>query len=1529
MTELPIASDAELDPAGETDDCLDIAVIGMGARFPGARDLQSFWSNLVAGHCAVTMLDGAEIAARGVPAETAGDERYVPATYVIEDSDKFDAAFFGYSPREAELMDPQHRVLLECAWAAVEDAGLDLERSGATCGVFAGAGNNTYLRANGATHAEVTALMGDKQVLIGNRADFLCNRVSYKLGLEGPSVTVQTACSTSLVAVAQACQALLAYQCDSALAGGVAIDQQRHNGYVYREDGILSPDGLTRTFDAGARGTVGGDGVGMVVVKRLQDALADRDHIYAVIKGSAVNNDGARRVGFSAPSADAQAAVIREALVNANVEPRTIRYLELHGTATNLGDAIEMSALRSVYQDVPVGTCALGSVKTNIGHLDAAAGVAGLIKTVLAIEHGIIPPSLHFDRPNPRLRLNDSPFRVNIETVEWPADEPGPRRAAVSSFGLGGTNAHVILEQAPEPARDPEPTQAELVVLSARSEQALQAATDRLQRRLRGDARLRLDDVAWSLHSRRAFGCRRAFVARGRDEALAILDNPDDGRLLTAAPGEGARRPVAFLFPGFGAQYTGMARELYEQEPVFRDALDECIRLVPPTLGTDLRGILLCEAEPEVVARRRSLDGSPAVGAIDHPELGYPAVFAFEYAMARLWQSWSVRPTAMIGHSLGEYVAACLAGVFTLPDALRLVIERARLMTQHGPGAMLAVPLTEQELAEYLDETVSVAAVNDPGTCVLSGSEEAIAGFEARLDKDGLVSRRLASPYAFHSPLMAPVVEPYRQMVAGAELRAPHIPFVSNTTGGWITAEQAISPDYWAAHLREPVRFSDGVAALCDIPDIVLLEIGPGQSLTSSALQHPAAQQTAGLVAVPSLPEARPGTEGRPALLRAAARLWVAGVERPFPPVPSAAHVPLPTYPFERHRYWLDSDPAMALPRSGRGEWWYSSTWRREVSTSAADPDVIAASRWLVFADDAGVGGALARLLRELGGHVDVVTAGGGFAAAADAADDAAAAYDAELPTWTVDAADPEHYRRLADMLRGRGQFPTRIVHCWGVDPAPAPLSADGIGAVLRRGFDSLLAWIHAAEAELTTMSLRIDVVGSEACEVLGDEPLCPPKAATQGLTRVIQQEYPAAVGVHTDIRLNDGCEPAELAAQLLPGLCAEPDERVVALRGRHRWLPCYAPFTPAPRSKPALRRDGVYLVTGGLGKIGLLVARALADTERIRLVLLGRAGLPHRDQWDEKHPTKTAAAIAAVRELEASGATVRVVSADVSDTGRMRAAIADVVSEFGAVHGVVHCAGTTGEDAHRSIADLGDTEASWHFAPKVYGAQVLAEVLADQRLDIALLCSSVAALLGGLGFGAYAAANACLDTFALANHRDGQPWCSVNWEAWRFDADAGLSGAGKNERGLGAAVRELALTPEEGRRVFEALVDSVPQPQVVVSTGDLNRRQELWSAPDMETTLAARHERPNLSNPYVAAGTESENRVAAIWQEILGVDRIGVHDNFFELGGSSLLGLQVVHRLRKQLGRAVPLTVVYDGPTVHTLAEIIDRTGA
>ncbi|MFH9663473.1 SDR family NAD(P)-dependent oxidoreductase [Streptomyces sp. NPDC017248] len=1507
-------------------DSLDIAVVGMAGRFPGADTLEEFWDNLRSGKCSVTSFDEAQLAERGVDAATLGNPDFVPYGYVLEDARQFDAAFFGYSAREAELMDPQHRVLLECAWAAMESSGHDPERYDGSIGVFAGAGNNTYLLRNIATQPDAAELCADKQVVIGNRSDFLSSRVSYKLGLRGPSVNVQSACSTSLVAVVEACQSLLAYQCDIALAGGVAIDDSRRDGYIHRPDGILSPDGYCRTFDARAQGTVGGDGVGMVVLKRLGDAIADGDHIHAVIKGGAVNNDGAERAGFTAPNPVAQAEAIAAALFDADVAAESIRYVELHGTATILGDPIEFKALTSAFQGVGPDNCAVGSVKTNIGHLDSAAGVAGLIKTVLAVEHGQIPPSLHFHTANPRLGLEGSPFYVNTELLDWPEHE-GPRRAGVSSFGLGGTNAHVVLEEAPPPRSALRPCDEgaeQLLVWSAKSMEALEAATDRLADHLRTHRDQDLADVAFTLRAgRKSLPFRRMLVCRSGDEAVEAIDARDDGRLLTTAAPDVSDRPVGFLCAGFGSQFPGMARALYSREAVFREALDRCATHLHALLGQDIRPLLLTGSDapdPEAgtaVPDFRSFLLQPARSdhTLDLPSIGYPAVFALEYALAELWQEWGVEPAAMIGHSLGEYVAACLAGVFDLPDALRLVVERARLIEKQGEGAMLAVPLSEEEAARYTDDEVCLAAVNGPRTCVLSGTVTGIERVIRELEAAGLASRLLTSRFAFHSPMMDPVVEPYRDVVRSVRLNPPSKPFVSNLTGTWITDQEATSPDYWARHLRGTVRFADGIATLWSIPDIVLVEIGPAPVHTADVLQHPAAGQVPDRVVVASTPRPLAGRSNRATLLDAAGRLWLAGHRQVFPAAPGSRRVPLPTYPFERRTYWLAPGPprlheTSAEQRAGSlPQWFYAQSWQRAAAAPPPDMADLGARRWLVFVDGMGVGRRLAHRLEELGASVVRAVAGTEWSDSGDR-------------EYVLHPGQPAHFAMLAAALRADGGLPDRIVHCWSVgDDASGAAEPEAAEALLDRAFGSLIHWAQATDTELMTSHQRWDVVSSEVYSVIGDEELCPPKAAVQGVCRVLPQEYPSVDCAHLDLRTGEGEEPDTLAGRLLAELARPAAERTLALRGRHRWKPDFARVSPPSRGTSPVRPDGVYLITGGLGKIGLLVARALAERCRVRLVLLGRTGLPPRASWDDsQHPTAVREVIRAIRALEDLGSEVMVRAADVADASAMARVKDEIVQRFGCLSGVVHCAGSTGSAAHRSIADLGPEESSWHFGPKVHGMRVLHEILADQKLDFAIICSSVASLLGGLGFAAYAAANAALDAFAQRHHSPQLPWTSVNWEAWLF------SDEGRGSARIGAAVKDLALTPQEGRQVWDVLLDAVPEPQVVVSTGDMSRRHALWSAPVAGERAVRRYARPDLRNPFVAPAGASEHRIAEIWQELMGVDRVGAHDNFFELGGSSLLGLQVVHRLRRDLGVAVPLTIVYEGPTVRTLGALVDQ---
>ncbi|MER6957538.1 SDR family NAD(P)-dependent oxidoreductase [Streptomyces sp. NPDC000618] len=1521
-------TDQQLD---EYTDSLDIAVIGMEGRFPGAPDVDAYWRNIRDGKCSVTFLSEEELLRRGVDPALARDPLYVPATNELADIDSFDAEFFGYSPREAELMDPQHRVLLECAWGALEKAGHDPARYDGLIGVYAGAGTNTYLLFNVAANRRAADMLGGSQVMIGNSGDFLASRVSYKLGLEGPSVNVQSACSTSLVSVVLACQALLSFQCDMALAGGVAVDESKHKGYLYAEDGIFSPDGHCRSFDADARGTVGGNGVGMVVLKRLGDAIADGDHIHAVIKGAALNNDGDRRVGFTAPSADSQASVITTALANADVEPETVGYVETHGTATILGDPIEFAALTAAFG---AGAdqrnfCALGAVKTNIGHLDAASGIAGLIKAVSAVEHGQIPPTLHFKQPNPRIALDDSPFFVNTELVPWPVAD-GPRRAGVSSFGLGGTNAHVVLEQAPErPAPGPSVSsgssgQEQLIVLSARSDTALDAMSDRLADHLREHPDTPLDDLAFTLQmGRKSFNHRRVLVASDPADALDALDVRDDGRLLSAGRAGDGHRPVAFMFSGFGEQYPMMAERLYETEPAFREALDECALLLDPLLGRDIREVVL----DRTAARRTEGDGKPDLRRmlmgprisdhpLDQPALGYPAVFAVEYALVRLWRSWGVVPEAMIGHSLGEYVAACVAGVFSLQDALRLVVERARLISDCGEGAMVAVPLTEEEVGRHLTDEVSVAAVNDPRTCVLAGPPEAIDRVSAALEAAGVVSRRLNTRFAFHSPMMDPVVEPYAEVVRQVRLNPPAIPFVSNVSGTWITEQEATDPDYWARHVRLPVRFADGMRTLWGVDDVVLVEVGPGRALTSAAMQHPASAEVVDRVVVPSLPDAFTAESDRATALRALGRLWLAGVTPEWEGLHAHAtrhRVPLPPYPFARSRYWLDADrrdpsTAAAAERARMDDWFYDTSWQRigpvEDTLAAAD------HRWLVFADDGGLGGDLAARLSALGAPVVTVTAG---------------------PTWqddgsghvVLDPAQPDHYGRLAESLRARESFPDRVVHCWAADRAPETDDRAAAEDILRRGFHSLVRWARACEPELMVGEQHWTVVSSETYPVLGDEPISPVKATVQGVCKVAPQEYPSLRCTQIDVPVPAGGTGGRtgLADRVLAELAGEAVSGVVALRGTSRWRQVLVPAPLTANAGTGLRPGGVYLITGGLGKIGLVLARSIAaGAPGAQLILMGRTGLPDRGGWDGEHDAATTATIAAVRELEAMGATVVISATDVEDPDAVAAAVDKAVQECGPVNGVVHAAGTTGPAAHQVLAELTDADCSRHFGPKLHGVHVLDRALAGQPLDFAVLCSSVAALLGGLGFTAYSAANAFLDSFALREQSpDRIRWTSLNWEAWHFP------GADTAQAGIGAAVHQVAMSPDEGRTVFERLLGARSRPQVIVSTTDLDERVRQWSAPVQDiAAVEQRHARPSLRNPYVAPATDLERQLAGIWEELLGIQAVGVQDNFFELGGSSLLGLQVVHRLRSGLGIAVPLTVVYEGPTIRSLAGLI-----
>ncbi|MEO6196029.1 MAG: amino acid adenylation domain-containing protein, partial [Thermoanaerobaculia bacterium] len=895
----------------------EIAIVGMAGRFPGARDVQELWRNLRDGVEAVRFPEPAEFAARGLDPARLADPDWVKAISQMEGYDCFDELFFGVSPREAELMDPQHRVLLECAWEALESAGYDPQGVAGRVGVYAGATLSTYLLFH-LIGNPLTAGADPLQVVLGNASDALATRISYKLNLCGPSHSVQCACSTSLVAVHTACQSLLNEECDLALAGGVSIQADAGLGYRYVPGSVVSPDGHCRAFDAAAQGSIFGSGVGLVVLKRLEDALAGGDTIRAVILGSAVTNDGSLKVGFTAPGVKGQAAAISEALAVAGIDPETIAYIEAHGTGTALGDPIEIQAVTRAFREYTDrrGFCAIGSVKSNLGHLDVAAGVAGLIKTVLALEHGELPPSLHFERPNPRIDFASAPVYVNAALAPWPEARSGePRRAGVNSFGLGGTNAHVVLEQAPAPAPAARTRPWQLLTLSARTAEALAAAGERLAAHLADPPTdspgLDLGDAAYTLAiGRRAFGLREALVCRDPADAAACLAAGDPVRLLTSPEtAEGwpeSGRPVAFIFPGQGAQHVGMGRDLYESEPVFREEIDRAAAHLAPRLGLDLRHVLYPAAGGEAEAARQ----------LARTAIAQPALLLVEVALARLLGSWGVRPRAMLGHSLGEYAAAVLAGVFTLEAALDLVAERGRLIEQVGDaGTMLAVPLSEAEIAPFLGGEVHLAALNAPSLVSVAGPAAAVAELISRLAAEGVVAMPLQVAFAGHSPQTEPAVAPFQARVAAVGPKAPEIPFVSSSSGAWIDAAEAADPGYWARHLRQPVRFSDGVETLRALePGMAFLEVGPGAGLAPLIRWHLSSPGERPVVAAMRQP--KDTSSDLATLLGALGRLWVSGARidwQGFYAGQGRRRVPLPTYPFERRRHWIEATAAPAF----------------------------------------------------------------------------------------------------------------------------------------------------------------------------------------------------------------------------------------------------------------------------------------------------------------------------------------------------------------------------------------------------------------------------------------------------------------------------------------------------------------------------------------------------------------------------------------------------------------------------------------
>ncbi|MCP4213369.1 MAG: AMP-binding protein [bacterium] len=1541
---------------------MNIAVIGMSGRFPGAPDIDSFLHNLQNGVESLSIFTNRELSEAGIDAADFQNPDYVKTKGIIESAEYFDATFFGYTPVEVEKMDPQMRLLHECSWTALENAGYYAQRYPGLVGVYIGAAPNPHWESRFPFAGQSMSWQFVDTQLVDK--DFSTTRLSYKLNLKGPGISLYSACSTSLAAIDLACRGLMTGTCDMALAGGVSLSTPMKSGYLYEDGMLFSRDGHNRTFDRDSDGTVFSDGVGIVVLKRLSDALADGDTIAAVIKGSAMNNDGSRKIGYTAPALEGQAEVTTVALQAANVSSESIGHIEAHGTATTLGDPLEIDALTLAFNTSRKGYCAIGSVKSNIGHLNVAAGVAGFIKTVLSLQHRLLFPSINYTAANPQIDFQNSPFYVNTGLRKWSSDKP--LRAGVSAFGIGGTNVHVVMEEAPRQANSPDNREYKLLLLSARSAAALDTASRNLAAYLDTHSRglsssdgppapgdgVSLEDVAYTLQiGRKAFKHRQMLVCSTAAEAAAAL-TPGD---TFTSPQVGSRiaeenqQPLVFMFSGLGDQYEGMGGDLYSKEPLFREAADKCFDIlrsygsadvtIKPADCDDTGTAAPCRhmTPADLCAVIKSViftDSPPASGeykSAGHAfETAQLSVFILEYALAQLLMGWGLKPDAVIGYSFGEYTAACIAGVFSLQDTLDLIIARGRLVAEAEDGSMLSVPMTRDVLEPLVEEETDVAVAIDNGpTCIVSGSVDAVKTFGKKMKQKGCICLPLSTTHAIHSPMMAPLLGRFEKAVINTKRALPTIPFISNVTGTRVRGAELLEPAYWCRHLRGTVRFSEGLRHISETGPSIFLEIGPGRALCALLVQHVGRKSNHLMF---NLIQPAGGTVPAGAyLLNKIGHLWMTGVSIRWESLytrEKRRRVPLPTYPFEGIHIASDAPLKTAeaqLPQKQQdvSRWFYRSVLQPLVPTCTEADSPQAQESLLFFLDNHGLGRQLVGQLREEGHNVFTVTAGEVF-----------------LPdgpnAYTLDPSIPAHYQNLVIHLLQRDRMPPRIVHLWSITGNTfSQASGNNRDNAAIPGFYSLLFLSRALGKCDVVEDISLLAISDHLHDIAGEEIAEPWKATVLAACTVIPQEYSNIKCRSIDITLapEGSMQWIRLARYLSAEIKSTSTDAVTAYREGLRWIRNYVPVSlPEPRTS-VLKQGGVYWLIGGLGGIGYEIAKHLARQYAARIILTGRTAIPpqgSRDQWLSRHPENDPVSnkIRKIRELETLGAQLLVLEGDLADRERMREILQVAEINFGTINGIFHCAGSLGADSFITVDELDAMQCRGHFQAKVYGLSVLKDILGGRKPDFCLLMSSISSVLGGLGHAAYAAANLFMDSFAAGENRTARfPWLTVNWDGWR------IPGEEKNGRFVGADWEKYAMTVEEGLASLERVLAQPDQFHLVHSTGNLLERLSRWTAPtgkDRETTDAtaddapAMYARPALATPYRAPQTPLEQSIANVWQKHLGIDHVGMDDNLFELQATSLDIVRVNGLLKGKLKKDIPVVTMFNFPTIGKLVNFL-----
>ncbi len=1503
----PIDDERGWEPDYDLNDNDFVAVIGVSGRFPESATVDELWANLVDEKDCLHTFTDEELDELGIPAHVYNAPNFIRRGSRLPNQTSFDHRFFGFTPKEAEVMDPQSRIFLEEAFSALENAGVDPLREDRPVGVFAGSNPNDYAVLQG--QVDQTDPLSAFDRLIGSDKDFLATRLSHRLNLTGPALTLQTACSTSLVAVHMAAQSLLNRECTLALAGGVTVNFRQGVGYFYQDGMILSPTGECRAFDAEAAGTTLGQGCGVVVLKRLPDAIAEGDNVLAVIRGSAINNDGSDKAGYTAPSVSGQADAIEIAQEIAEVSPETVTYIEAHGTGTKVGDPIEIAGLTQAFERETDKKqfCAIGSVKSNVGHLDAAAGITGFIKTVMAVRNGVLPASIHHTAPNPDIEFEKTPFYVNDSTSEWTTEPGVPRRAGVSAFGIGGTNAHVVLEEPPAlPVDQPSGRTTELLVVSARTSDTVGRRLNQLADAFEADPTLDLGHVAHTLRDHRAQLPHRSAVA----VTPAVDDLP---ALLRRAAGASVDRKAAdrtplttFLFSGQGAQYVNMGRDLYRSSAVYAEAFDRCADLFEPLIGLDLRSLIF--AEPG--------DEDAATAQLRETQYTQPALFATEYAAAQMITSLGINAGAVVGHSIGEYAAAVHAGIMSVEDAALLVARRGQLMQSMAPGSMLSVSANMTQLPTPPAD-VELAADNAKDIIAYSGPTPSIEAYKQQLDELEIRSTVLRTSHAFHSAMMEDAVEAFEKVLRTVTLNEPSLPMVSNVTGTWMTPDDAVAPTFWASQIRKPVLFRSCIATIAASGDAAFVEVGPGRPLVALTQQNNAIDP-AKTATVQLFRSARQEADDWMFALNAVGSLWAAGADIDWTQFRSLedsaaadALVTLPTYPFERNDIWgPEHRHILAMPRPTSGaavstavrndtdRWLYAETFnrgRRVRRSAVAEQRPV-----LLFAPVNELGDDLREMIENTLGPCTVVSPGSTFAEVGE-------------NHFTVDPSSSIDFEAAVAQLLA-DVTPRQIIHAWMLGTSAAPVDAvTRTETEMALGVLAVESIARLAGSVLAGSAVQLDVITSAAFELPGTEVIRPGAAALVGTVKVIPLEFTSIATRLFDLSVAPtSMQLVDAVAEITPLAESnhhEATEPIVAgVRDGRLWTP-WVSLDDSPSQETPLKHGGSYLIVGGLGGVGLSIARHLGAAYGAKLTLTSRSGCPVADPDNPELSHR----LSVLAEIEAQ-TDVEIVAADASDLGAMEAAFVHAERTYGTLDGVIVVAGLA--DQRGGLSTRTQQDSRDMMAAKAVGSAIVLELASSRTLDFVLLSSSIASTLFHNRFGqiSYVTGNTFAQASAAAARAEGIPAITVAWDDWKdmgMSVRAAASFRETYQTDVNLVDELNSFTPAEGVALFEQALRS-DEPVLHVSPTDLQKR--IIDDVHAESPFLAQARREAENDTDGADGerpTDVRQAVLDQWIDKIGVLECADSDDFSGLGGDSLQLARVATKLSGMFGVSIPLNAL------------------